>query len=70
MTIGFLTELLFLGMMGVIFGTLVGIIVQQFSKDNKLNTLIVLFFTNISIHTFLELTGFNKWYCKNGIACL
>ena len=31
---------------------------------------ITLFLTGVFAHLFFEGTGINKWYCKNGYACL
>lgn len=30
---------------------------------------ISLFLTGVAIHLLCEITGINKWYCKNGFAC-
>lgn len=30
---------------------------------------ISLFLTGVVIHLLCEITGINKWYCKNGFAC-
>lgn len=35
----------------------------------KNNLHVVLFTTGVLIHLLCEVTGVNKWYCKNGNAC-
>lgn len=35
-------------------------------KDNFYQMGIMLFLTGVFAHLTLELTGVNKWYCKNG----
>ena len=75
-----LIEAVVVGVMTVVFGTLVGYIVgKMFSMDlpqvckkwNKNHVMeISLFFTGVLIHLACEFTGLNKWYCKKGNACL
>lgn len=38
------------------------------TKDNFYQMGIILFLTGVLAHLTLELTGVNKWYCKNGFA--
>ena len=68
------------GIITVIFGTIAGFIVAPFLKVdlpeicnswNKFYTMeISLFLTGFLIHLFCEFSGINKWYCKNGFACM
>ena len=73
-------EAIVVGIMTVIFGNVSGFVVGSFLKVNlpqicstwnKFYTMEVsLFVTGVLIHRFCEYTGINKWYCKNGFACL
>tara|TARA_B100000035_G_C21032170_1_gene569038 strand:+ start:3303 stop:3545 length:243 start_codon:yes stop_codon:yes gene_type:complete len=73
-------EALVVGIMTVIFGTMSGALVGSFFKMslpkicsdwNKFYIMeITLFITGVLIHLFCEYTMINKWYCKNGYACL
>lgn len=73
-------EAVVVGIMTVIFGNVSGFVVGSFLKVNlpqicstwnKFYTMEVsLFITGVLIHLFCEYTGINKWYCKNGFACL
>lgn len=75
-----LIEAIIVGIMTVIFGTIIAYIMKSINKIdippvcqdwNKNYTMeIALFLTGFSIHLFCELTGLNKWYCRNGYACL
>jgi hypothetical protein len=38
------------------------------SKNNQMT--LGFFSLGVFIHLFCEFTGINKWYCKNGNACL
>ena len=48
----------------VIFGRL-----SDFLFGKKYGMEFRLFLIGFLAHLFLEYTGINKWYCKNGIAC-
>lgn len=73
-------EAIVVGIMTVIFGNITGILIGPFFKVdlpsvcstwNKFYTMeITLFFTGVFIHLFCEFSGINKWYCKNGFACM
>jgi len=39
-------------------------------KKEMMQLVILLFLTGFFSHLFYELTKINKWYCKNGNACL
>ncbi len=73
-------EAIVVGIITVIIGNVSGLLVAsmlkvnlpEICKDwNKYYTMeITLFLTGFLIHILCELTGINKWYCKNGFACL
>ena len=73
-------EAVCVGIITVIFGNISGFIVAPFLKVdlpeicstwNKFYTMEVsLFLTGFLIHLFCEFSGINKWYCKNGFACM
>jgi uncharacterized membrane protein YedE/YeeE len=75
-----LIEAICVGIITVIFGNIAGFIVAPVLKVdlpeicstwNKFYTMEVsLFLTGFLIHLFCEFSGINKWYCKNGFACL
>ena len=72
-------EGLLVGIATVIMGSIVGYIVGKFfsvdlptvcKKWNKNYLMeICLFLTGFLLHIVFEITGVNKLYCKNGIAC-
>ena len=74
---GLLIEALFVGIITVIVGSLVSLVISLFYKSktknkdwNKYYVMeIALFLTGVFIHIGCEITGINKWYCKNGNAC-
>lgn len=73
-------EAIVVGIITVIIGNISGLLVAsmlkvnlpEICKDwNKYYTMeITLFLTGFLIHLLCEFTGINKWYCKNGFACL
>lgn len=75
-----LKEAIIVGIATVIIGTLVGFIIGRFFSSNlpkickewnKHHVMeISLFFTGFLLHIICEFTGINKWYCKNGNACI
>ena len=75
-----LLEAVVVGIITVIVGNIVGFIIgKSLSVDlpavckdwNKYYTMeISLFLTGFLIHLICEFSGINKWYCKNGFACL
>ena len=75
-----LLEALCVGIMTVVVGNISGFLVgsmlkvnlPEVCKDwNKYYTMeISLFLTGFLIHLICEFSGINKWYCKNGFACL
>ena len=74
-----LVEAIFVAILTVIVGSLVGYVLgKSFSTNlpkickswNKNHIMEVsLFLTGFFIHLLCELTGVNKFYCKNGYAC-
>jgi dolichol kinase len=75
-----LLEALIVGVVVVILGSIIGTIVGKMigsdlpsvCKDwNKKYAMeISLFLIGFFSHILFEFTGLNKWYCKNGVACL
>jgi len=75
-----LIEAFFVGILTVIVGNIMGAFVgslmkvdlPEICKDwNRYYTMeISLFLTGFFIHIICELSGINKWYCKNGLACI
>ena len=73
-------EAIVVGIITVIIGNISGLLVASVLKVNlpeicndwnKYYTMeITLFLTGFLIHLLCEFTGINKWYCKNGFACL
>ena len=74
-----LVEAIFVGVLVVIVGTVVGYVVGRFAsvdlpaackKWNKYHAMeISLFLTGFFVHIICEYVGLNRWYCKNGRAC-
>ena len=74
-----LVEAIVVGIATVIIGSLVGYVMgklmgqdlpikcKEWNKNHIME--ITLFITGFLIHLFSELSGLNKWYCKNGNAC-
>ena len=72
-------EAIVVGIMVVVVGTLVGYLLgKSFSVNlpkmchewNKNHIMeLSLFLTGFLVHIICELSGVNKWYCKNGSAC-
>ena len=68
------------GIATVIVGSLVGFILGKYFSTNlpaickswnKNHIMeLSLFFTGFFLHLICEFSGVNKWYCKNGNACL
>jgi membrane protein DedA with SNARE-associated domain len=74
-----LVEAIFVGVLVVVVGTVVGYVVGRFAsvdlpaackKWNKYHAMeISLFLTGFFVHIICEYVGLNRWYCKNGRAC-
>ena len=77
-----IVEAILVGIMVVIIGNIVGFLLSKIKtispvtdavcKDwNKYYIMeISLFVTGVFVHLLCELIGLNKWYCKNGYACM
>ena len=72
-----LLELVAIGLLTMVIGVIIaygtGMFGNQFSRvcrELRFSGLaFLLFLTGVSIHLFCEVSGVNKWYCKNGNAC-
>jgi hypothetical protein len=74
-----LIEAIVVGISIIIFGSLMSFVAGLFFKTelppvckdwNKNYVMeIALFLTGFVAHLFFEVSGVNKWYCKNGNAC-
>ena len=74
-----LKEAFFVGVLVVIFGTLVGYgvgrvfssklpeVCREWNKNHVME--ISLFLTGVLVHLVCEYSGLNKWYCAEGAAC-
>ena len=51
-------------MVGVVFGAMGAMAL------NDRNTFVKLFFVGVVAHLMFEVSGANRWYCDNGVACL
>lgn len=58
----------------IFLGTLISFVISML-EDKKFNYLknpemyLALFLTGFLLHVGLDITGFNKWYCKNCVGC-
>ena len=50
----------------IVVGLMVAILGTQFLKKIEFTQLFIL---GLAIHLLCEVSGINKWYCKNGNAC-
>ena len=74
-----LIEAVIVGVLVVVIGTVVGFFVgraasvdlptvcKRWNKNHVME--ISLFLTGVITHILCEVSGLNKWYCKNGRAC-
>ena len=79
MTVRLLVEAVSVGILTVLVGSLVGFILGKTVSTNLLKLCkewnknhimeMSLFLTGVFAHLLCEITGINKWYCKNGVAC-
>lgn len=72
-----LIEVVSVGMATVIIGGIVlmicGLLMSNSNKFNYTQIYVIgfsLFITGALIHLVCEYSGVNKWYCKNGNACV
>ena len=75
-----LIEAFIVGIATVVIGTIVGFIIgrsisvdlpklcKEWNKNHIME--ISLFFTGFILHLLCEYSGINRWYCKNGNACI
>lgn len=67
-----LYEAISVGILVIIMGYLIIYLMKEMklnmSRDNQMT--LGFFSLGVSIHLLCEFTGINKWYCKNGNACL
>ena len=54
--------------------TIIHLIITSFQfiliKDTYYNGALIMFLIGFLTHFISEISGVNKWYCKNGAACL
>lgn len=66
-------EAIFVGFLVLVFGVLFSAISMGWEETRKfkhwMSILVVMFLLGVTVHLVCELTGLNKWYCKNGYAC-
>lgn len=72
-----LIEALVVGIMTAIVGLIISTLLMMPSKDFSFQkyhfwpqVLLSFFITGVVIHLLCEISGINKWYCKNGNACM
>lgn len=66
----FSTEVLVVGFVFAIIGTLLTYIFSSASHKGELFKVSSIFFMTGAIgHILFEILGANKWYCENGYAC-
>jgi O-antigen/teichoic acid export membrane protein len=73
----FLYEILAVGVATAIIGFLVStLLMYVFVKDFSTKkyhfwwqVILSYFITGCLVHVLCQITGINKWYCKNGVAC-
>lgn len=78
MNVKLFVEAFIVGVSTVIMGLLLHVLLGHHSqhansphmKKEMIQLTILLFLTGVSLHIFYEFTKMNKWYCKNGNACL
>jgi len=67
-----LYEAISVGILVIIMGYLIIYLMKEMklnmSRENQMT--LGFFSLGVSIHLLCEFTGINKWYCKNGNACL
>lgn len=63
-------EALIIGISTIVLGLIVKYFIELLFKPHYLLTFVlILFLTGFLIHIICQITGINKWYCKNGYAC-
>ena len=73
MNSGVLIEAVIVGILVILIGTILHILSMKLYGKHDLNNMAIyavhLFVVGIVTHLICEVTGMNKWYCKNGTAC-
>ena len=73
-TLNIIKEGFMIGLVTLIIGFIIKFIIDYLFKpkdDNKYYIfIIILFITGFIAHIICQYTGINKWYCKNGVACI
>lgn len=78
MSVKLFIEAFAVGISSVLIGLLLHVLLGYHSqhsnspnmKKEMVQLSILLFLTGVSVHIFYEITNMNKWYCKNGNACI
>jgi multisubunit Na+/H+ antiporter MnhE subunit len=73
----FVYEILAVGLSTAIIGFIIStmlmyVFVKDFSKKSYhfwWQVMLSYFITGCLVHILCQVTGVNKWYCKNGVAC-
>lgn len=69
----FIIELLIVGIMTMIIGTLISYFLMPSKERNEFkhwnSILFTMFLTGFIVHLSCEIFGVNKYYCKYGYAC-
>jgi hypothetical protein len=65
-------EAIMIGLAEIVIGYFVIFCMKQANLkfDKHIQMILGFFIIGVIIHLFCEFTGINKWYCKNGNACL
>lgn len=73
MSLEFGKELTGVGLIVLCIGIILHLVSLNTYGAHDLNDIKVygahLFITGIAAHIFCELSGINRWYCNNGVAC-
>ena len=78
MSIKFVVEAFIVGISSLLMGLLIHYVLGHHAQHANSPTMkkemiqlgILLFLTGVFLHLFYEIANMNKWYCKNGNACL
>jgi len=78
MSLQFLAEAFVVGISSLLMGLTIHFILGHHAKHansprmkaEMIQLSILLFLTGVFLHLFYEVTRMNKWYCKNGNACI
>ena len=62
-----LIEAILVGILTIFIFYIVNIILEY---CNIKSIILITFLTGFTIHIICQFTGVNKWYCKNGLACV